>query len=198
MARASGLQMPPQYTFNPAFQQKLRFTASANVSQVVTTLQRLLASIGGTLSAVNVLSINANAVRIRRIRVWGPPTAGTVIRAMWLPSTALFDRPRMHSDTCTSTAQPAYLDMTPPEGSLYDDWISANATATDTSIIEWTVPAGTVIDIDLAWSAFNGVDGSTRSTAAVVSAAAGSPFWLPLDGPITSGGKLVPSDLPSV
>jgi len=137
--------------------------------------------------------------KIHRIRVWAYTTSSDPTE---LPvsislefgggavSAAAFGSNKLYNDVSLNAAQPAFLDVVPPRGSAASFWNvdTANIMFILTAAQSGIGAAGSVIlDLDLSLQTIGDASGNS---IAVATAAAGSNYFLALDGP--SSNTLIP------
>jgi len=132
--------------------------------------------------------------RVKRVRLWAPPSAvGSVASCSldWWPGSGLVNNPNMFfSDTSLAPDFPAYVDVAPPRGSLAGFWVNENGAGS--ILFQLGYPANTIVDVHVDFCSDDDETAST-DTIAVATAAIGQQYWLALDGP--SVNNLVPVGL---
>jgi hypothetical protein len=184
--------MPLRHTF--------RF-ASANLSSITSiSAQDILGAAGVYTSVVNS-SVVAwyTSFKIHRVRVWAyttssDPTELPVSLSLEFGGGAVgaatFGSNKLYNDVSLNSAQPAFLDVVPPTGSISSFWNQLTTDVMFTLTVAQSAigAAGSVIlDLDLSLQTIGDVTGSS---IAVSTAAAGSSYFLALDGP--SSNTLIP------
>ncbi len=165
----------------------LRFRATAAVNQAFTFTNLMDTMLTATTATVGYNMFQA--VRIRRVRVWGISAIGTSssVSVEFTGTTAgITGDQQVHSDTSVGV-QPAHVDAVPSARALCSTW-QTNSGAIAFAI---TAPAGSVIDVELSFrSSFAG--GNVVAANALVAATAGQQYLRGLDGLATATSNLVP------
>ena len=156
-----------------------RFRSTAGTASTITA-EDVLGIAGAVCTTANsTLHLIAAAAKIHRVSIWSPPPSqGSVATCSlaWLDEYNNAKEVKEVSDTTMSTAVPAYLTTSPPQGSQAYHWISAGAS----NSMKITAPTGSVIDIHCTHTLY---DAATNSeTYSVASGTVGALYYLPLDG----------------
>jgi hypothetical protein len=160
---------PPSLTTSLSVGHTFRFqavAASAGFTFTTTFLGDLMCVAATTTSAYQL----ANAVKLRKIEMWGPPSSSLVpvtVSADFAGSTSgAYGPSRIRSDTSVGATRVAHLVVKPPKDSQVSQWqsaISGNQLAT------LVFPAGAIIDIHYTMTVRD-----TASVQAVTGAVAGA------------------------
>lgn len=186
---------PPAHNAAVVVNHTFRFQSMSGTAGTI-SLQSLLAACGSVTTVLNTQGTKiADTVKINSIKVWSEAVVGNKITLAWESNSSLFTRPVIHSDTCTSTSQPAHIFARPPKNELFSDWICASSVAADTNVAIITTAPGSIVDVNLSFQLYSGSSNVTSSTVTYISGAAplGSVFYGYLD---TSATHIyVPVDL---
>jgi hypothetical protein len=164
---ASGVNVmikPPMHDSTVKLRKTFRFingTSAGAVEFPITQTQ-----ISDILSVGNTAIVGwrlAAAIRVRKVRIWGMPTAGSVPTSPSSVSVEFnnlgagnFGSPTARfADTTSSNAYPAYVEAVPPKGSLAASWFPSGATG-QFCILNFSANLNTIIDIDLEMTLNNG------------------------------------------
>jgi len=175
---------PPQY--NPPVLINNTFRFKSTIAAVATvTLDSMMASLGTVCFVANLTgSVDADALKINSISIWGPPTAGSRIELGWSNANTPFVRPTFVSDVCNSTSVPAYVSCRPPKNELFSGWLSPNSAATTLALFTTNCPVGCYLDLNVTYMQYSGATASTQAVYTYGSGAAslGSRYYVYLDG----------------
>lgn len=165
----------------------LRFRVTAAVSNFDITFNNLMDTILVATTATAGTRM-FQAVKIRRVRVWGMPAVGaasSVALEFSSVTTGVIGDQQIHTDTSMGV-QPAHVDARPSSRSLaYDYQLGSTAIAFNLSC-----PAGSVIDVELSFR--SQYVANNGGTLALVAATAGSQYLRGLDGLATATSNFVP------
>ena len=166
----------------------LRFRATAAFANAAITFQNLLDCILVATTAVAGTDL-FQAVRIRRVRIWGMPaigaTASVSVEFVGLTAGIVGDQ-AIHTDTSMGV-EPAHVDARPNVRSLASDF-QLNSAALAFAI---TGPAGSVIDVELSYRSGFAAN-NVAAQNALVAATAGQLYLLGFDGLATATSNFVP------
>jgi hypothetical protein len=144
---------PPEWMANPPLFRKVRWGVVAAQTELDVTVNALLYAQCTALSTTTV-STWAQAVRLRRIRIWFvSPTLGTTVTSTieWnAGATGFLVRGTSVSQTNGSTTELACLDCRPPTDSL-SGWYQGGSTAGTNVIFSFSAPAGAILQLDFDW-----------------------------------------------
>ncbi len=146
-------RIPPVFKSEIIMTRKMRFRATAAVSEVSLQYRDLASGVVGIVAVTTTTSgILARAIKLKRVDTWfNAATAGTPVEGVidWnsLPGTAFVAGPGSSvSKYSTSTAEYTHLKSSPPVGSSAALWRDASDTSAAFTI---TLPAGGILDITL-------------------------------------------------
>lgn len=179
---------PGQIRTNIIKRHKFRFLASGAFNGTITSSQ-MLGAAGSICTVANTtLSMKNYSMKVQSVEIWTPPAsqgAGATCSVEWIGSN---NSPNEEvSDTSVSTAKPAHLVSRPPANAIAGFWFVA---ATNTSIMKFVVPSGSIIDLVLDLIEF---DDESPVTRAVATATLGATYYLALDH--STSDVLVPVSL---
>jgi hypothetical protein len=187
---------PPQLDVAMPLRHTFRF-ASANLASITSITATDILGAAGVYTQTANSSVVAwyTSFKIHRVRVWAyttssDPTELPVSISLEFTGGASFGANRMYNDISLNSAQPAFLDVVPPKDSSCSFWqnIGSNVMFILTAAQSGIGAAGSVIlDLDLSLQT---VGDTTGNQIAVATAAAGSSYFLALDGP--SSNTLIP------
>jgi hypothetical protein len=142
--RAAGIPHPPQFVATKSIRGRARYSATGSTTSITRAalLNHLIVNTASGTANYRILS----GIRLKSVQVWASAAAlGASVTASveWLsvsgPST-------LHSDTSVGSAQPLFLNTSPPPQSLAGFWsYTGNDEATTLFIL--TAPAGAIVDI---------------------------------------------------
>lgn len=159
--------VPPPFKASLAIKRKrIRYETTAAVD-IDVSAQDLATLLGVALNATTIASI-INAVQLRTVEIWSPPTTGANVAIEFAQENTTFigSPSSLVSDTCMSMTKPAHIKVKPPKNSLSGFWIAGGATSTspvvsiiasENSIIDF------VFDLHLIDTGFP--QGQTRTVA---------------------------------
>jgi hypothetical protein len=178
------MEHPPQIgSYEIAHGTRLRFTATAAVTNQPITFANLLDTVliatSGT-AAVDLFDV----VKVRRISIWAQAALGTPTTVQLVYATSTGDR-AIHTDTSLGV-KPAYVSARPAAKSLAS-FYSVSSTNT---VFLVTVPAGSVIDVELSLRTSLGTPVSAAN--ALVGAQLGELYYRGLDGLAIAGTNFPP------
>jgi len=184
--------LPPLLDVTPHYNTVRRYFTAAGTSSQVITPTNILTSLGAIGTVVNsTVAAFHSSFRLRRIRVWGGLQASGAesVSVSW--SSAL-------SSTVQDTEKvvaypegggiPGAMTFSPPKGSLAELWQGANTNG----ILRISLSPGSIVDVHLSVTLGNTL---TPPSATVTTAAVGSLYYLPLDGPTSH--LITPLGLPT-
>lgn len=166
----------------------LRFRVTAAATYTVTyanLLDTMLVATDAT-TGTNLFQ----AVKIRRVRVWGMPAVGASgsVSVEFSGTTAgLVGDQAIHTDTSMGV-QPAHVDARPSRRSLAAEY-QINSASTAFKLI---VLAGSVVDVELSFRSQYAPGVNVGATNALVGATAGVQYLRGLDGLATATSNFVP------
>jgi hypothetical protein len=171
---------------------RLQFSAAAAVTEAnqtritLNSLSKLIMMASSSTVAYTIY----DAIRISRIRIWGPPVGSSAVMSYiffeWIDdSNADFVQNATHSDR-GNQVRPCFLSLTPPKKGSASWWIQSTSTHTNiTSLFRYACSAATVIELEgcmrLADSA-NTISGTTAG------ATTGLVYYNYLDNNASGGG----------
>lgn len=171
---------------------RLQYSAAAAVSEASVTkitlncLSKLICTALTSTTAAGVY----DAIRIGRIRCWGPPVGSSAVMSYsfieWLDdSNADFVQNATHSDR-GNQVRPAFLSLKPPKKGSASWWIAATATHTAaTSLFRYACSAATVIEVE---GCMRLADSSNTISCTTAGATAGLTYYNYLDNNASGGG----------
>lgn len=140
---------PPQLASNFVSTRTQRFQATSTLSVCNVSPETLCFSFGSMCTTTNsTITALWKAVRVRRVRMWAPGslTTTSTISCEWTSKAAsVTGQSNVYvADTSVSSAYPAFLDTTPPKGSLASFW---NPSGDGTIVFNLLGPAETIVDV---------------------------------------------------
>ncbi len=169
LARTNGSLQPPQLQTSVQIHKVFRFQASA-----ANTVNLSFQDLGDLLcmaSAANAAYQLANAVRLRKIEMWGPPASTLVpvtVSVEWLGSTAgSVGSQNNATDTSVGSTRVAHVSAVPPKLSQTAQWqLSTNSGFA----CQLKYPANCILDLHYSIT----LRGDSASAQAVTAAVAGA------------------------
>jgi hypothetical protein len=171
---------------------RLQYSAAAAVSEANITRITLnsLSKLIYTTSSATVGYTVYDAIRIGRIRFWGPPVGSTAVMSYvlfeWLDdSNADFVQNSTHSDR-GNQARPAFLSLKPPVKGQASWWIQTTSSHTNlTSLFRYACSAATVIEVE---GCMKLADSSNTLSGTTAGATTGLTYYNYLDNNASGGG----------
>jgi hypothetical protein len=173
---------PPQFQAAVVFGKSFRFQSNAAAVATSFTAINLL-----DLFAVAVSATASNrlcsGVKLRRIRVWGPPASTLVPVTVSIeynsdPASGFGAPDKLKSDTSMGADRCAYVSYRPPQGCVAAMW---QGPAAVTRLFQLSCPLNSIVEVDLTMVMQNGE--TPVATAAIVAGATiGTVFVRGLDG----------------
>jgi hypothetical protein len=172
----------------------LRFIVSTTVVRQSITFQNLLDTLLVATSATTGVDL-FQAVRVRRVRIWGLPLAQGVApgatSSVYLEFagniTGIVGDQAYHTDTSLAL-NPAFVDAKPSASSLASDW----QVATASTAFLLSVAVGGIVDVHLSFRSQFAPDGNSGAQAALTGATAGLQYIRGLDGLGAATSKFTP------
>jgi len=138
---------PPPYIPTTHFGRTFRFVALGNIAGVSVTRKNLLNLLQiGTSTSTSARAINA--IKLNRIRIWGPTTSGFASQTVTVQWEGLNAPTTEHSDT-SMNLEPAYVTSKPPMQSSCSWWSIYNNNESEV-LFTLTIPAASVVDIEVS------------------------------------------------
>jgi hypothetical protein len=171
---------------------RLQYSAAAAVSEAnitritLNSLCKLIVTAATSSTAYTVY----DAIRIGRIRYWGPPVGSTAVMSYatheWLDdSNADFVQNSTHSDR-GNQQRPAFLSLRTPVKGSASWWISATAAHTNsTSLYRYACSAATVVEVEGCMRLCDSANSLSSTTSG---ATAGLTYYNYLDNNASAGG----------
>jgi hypothetical protein len=184
--------LPPMIDVTPTYKRVQRYFSAAGTSTQAITPTNVLTSLGCIGTVVNsTVAAFHSSFRLHRIVIWGGLQASGAesVSVSW--SSALSSSVR---DTEKVIAYPegggipGAMTFTPPKGSIAEFWQGANTNA----FVRISLSPGSIMDVHLSVTLGNTL---TPPSATVATAAVGTLYYLPLDGPSTH--LITPLGLPT-
>ncbi len=175
---------PPQIVPTLSFGHRFRFQSSAATTANITVkdLGDLLCMATSATAAYQL----ANAVRIRSVEIWGPPSATlvpvTVSCEFSSTNIGSIGPSRIVSDTSVGSARVAHIKAKPPMDSQASLW---QVSTTTTTLFTLVLPAGAIVDIKYSLT-MRDTANFTVVTGAVTGATTGVVYLRPLDSDIAT------------
>lgn len=168
---------PPQIASNIVIDHVYRFVSTSGASTQITQAN-LLGIAGGVGTVANTtISLIANAVSVKKVSIWSPPSAQGQAVTCSLEWTSLNGGRMIEvSDSSLSVAVPAVVVSRPPKGSLASLWLGNTADG----VFVITAPTGSIIDVHAVHVLEDAAGANITYAAAAVTL--GDTYWLPLDG----------------
>jgi len=142
---------PPPFVAQAIRQFKVRCLATGNVNSNF-SYNQLSAILGIIATSTTTSAFIAAVFRLKKVVVWGPvTTAGTSVTASlaWQNTSQDFESPPLKfSDTSISFDWPAFLNCSPPKGSLSDKWHGSGQTDELFALI---APTGSTVEFHFDW-----------------------------------------------
>lgn len=187
--RGGGFIHPQPFQSSIYLKKRIRFkaVAAATTALAFNDLQDLLCVAATTTSAFRL----ADAVRIKKIEMWGPMAQDLVpvtVSVDWTGSTSIggFGKSNRVSDTSMGSTEPAHLVSKPPADTQIAQWVRGN---NNLALCSLTYPLGTIID--LSYELVLRDDGTAQAVGgAVAGATVGANYIRSLDS--NTGTNLVP------
>lgn len=190
---ALGIPRPEQFTASYVLRnQQMRFDiTNANPGSISTDFLLNSWVVASTTSSYARL---LNAVRLRRVRIWGPPpSAGSTPNSISIEfiGSGIADTtlgPSMKYSDSTMGVQMAYLDVRPPRGSMAAFWLEDGISTQNIANVVYY--QGCVIDLfcDLIFKDTEALSTAT-GLASGASATVGRPYAPGFGNTIVSGGN---------
>jgi hypothetical protein len=180
-ARGVGTIKPPQLSANIVLSHVFRFRSTSGSPVSVTGAQILRST--GMIAGTAILGYPiASSFRLSRVRVWTPPAsqgASATVALLWINSagTTAYANKEV-SDTTVSVSHPAYIDATPPRGTLNGFWRVAD----DNNVFTLTAPVGSIIDMHVSVLLGDGPQTAATGSVVLTGATAGYMYYAALDG----------------
>jgi len=173
---------------------RLRFQANATASATNVTVGTLIGACGGIGTVTNSqLSAWASTIKVRRITLW-PGTPGnnpSTCEVIWSSAgTTQFKDESKNVVMPTGITVERPVVSTPPKDSLAAFWQSSNNASS--ILFQLTCSAGTVVDVDVAYTLGNNNASINITGFAVI--VVGTIYYGRLDG---VGGKFPPQGVPT-
>jgi hypothetical protein len=141
-------RIPALKSLAPQFNFKIRYQAAAAALAKSIFVGDLLDSL--SFSNGTNLYRTLVAVRLKSIQAWGPMDSTLTpvsLGVIWLSNSTLFGGPsKVISDTSMGASEVAYVNTSPPKGSLAAQWFQSNSTQTS-PIVTLDFPVGTIFDV---------------------------------------------------
>jgi len=187
---------PPQLTTSMTVSQAVRYSTASNVGLINITRAQLVNTIV-TASSATVACSQLSAVRVRRIRIWGPTAAAGASASVVFTWLSAWSPAKVIQDMGLGADRGARIDTKPPPKSLAGEWSMAGTNSTE-EVFQLVCPAGTIIDIEYVMRLQNVEYGpGLPATVTVSGATTGYMYVTPLD--FTAQGAsatLLPLGLP--
>lgn len=167
--------------------QTLRFISTAGGAFSINTIAAGPTPLSGVMVATSATALTSlfDAFKIKRIRLWGPPPSSLVpvtIDVVWVAPTGgnfpMAGSDRHISDTSMGSTRAAFIETKPPKGSYVADWLSNNS---NTTVFAGTVPANTILDVDLVYRRDVRSAGPGAQAQTVAGAVTGAIYREPID-----------------
>lgn len=174
ISRQQLMKSPPPFKSEIVVSRKIRFKATAAVSEIGLAPRELAMAVAGIVAVSTTTSgVLARAIRLRKVEAWFvAATAGTPVEAVidWNSSAAAggtYSPTSSVQEVAMSTAEYSHLKSSPPPLSAASLWHDGSDT---TGIMTLTLPAGGIVDItcDFVYNDSNAVlSGASISGATV-------------------------------
>jgi hypothetical protein len=167
----------------------LRYRAIAAAGALNVTFQNLLDTLLVATTAIVGFDL-FQAVKIRRVRVWGMPVIGaasSVSVEFGGVTAGIVGDQIVHTDTSMGV-QPAHVDCRPSKKSLASDY-QVNSAAVAFIL---SCPAGSVIDLELTFKSQFAPAFNNAAQNALVGATAGGQYLRGMDGLAAAGTNFTP------
>jgi len=190
--REGKFSLPPLLDVTPTYKVTHRYFSAAGTSAQAISPTNILTSCGVIGTVVNsTVAAFHSSFRLHRITIWGGLQASGAesVSVSW--SSALSSSVR---DTEKVVAYPegggipGAMTFIPPKGCLAEFWQGASTNA----MLRVSLSPGSIMDVVLSVTLGNQL---TPPSATVITAAVGSLYYLPLDGP--SSHLITPLGLPT-
>ncbi len=188
MARMPSFEGPPPFESHIVMGTVFRFRCTGAQTSTPVNCRDLMGVCGVYTKTANAtVTAIATAVRIKRIRIWGPAPSSvnsasvSTVELRWAPLSNYTPYKEFEAESQTADVCP-YLDLKPPKNSLAADWISSTGSTSNVFYITGTI--NTVIDLHLAYVVDDGTYTSTIGGApldvTVTTASTGSFYYMAL------------------
>jgi len=176
----------------PHYRTVRRFFSAAGTTNQAITPTNILTALGAIGTVVNsTVAAFHSSFRIHRIVIWGGLQASGAESVSLSYSSAL-STSVMDTEKVVAYPEgggiPGAMTFVPPRGSLAEFWQGASTNA----LLRTSLSPGSIVDVHLSVTLGNVL---TPPTATVTTAAVGSLYYLPLDGPSTH--LITPLGLPT-
>lgn len=137
---------PPEIVATISFRKKVRYQASAGITNGAISAQDLARLYGFGVTTTSLASM-LDAIHLVKVQIWSPAIIGAITALEFKQETTTFigSPSKTISDICVSTAVPARVKAKPPPNSLSGFWIDGGATSTS-SVINLTIAENSVVD----------------------------------------------------
>jgi hypothetical protein len=184
---------PPQFEATFAVGKTVRFTATA--ATLISCSRASMLDLFVMATAANAASRIFEAVKIRRIRVWGnAPGAGAVAaRTSSLQWLSTYSPSKVVSDSGSGASYGARISSKPPAMSLAGFWSLTGVNEAD-ELFVLQLNQGDVVDIDLSFRIQNNVFGfSVPAAIVIIGGTVGTVYCMALDFvPLAAAAVVVP------
>jgi len=174
---------PPEYVAGLALGWRQRYAVTGSNLVVAITRQQLWNSIV-TATTATVGYSQISAIKINRVRIWGPIAAGGsgTFQSVTMTWFSTYSPAVVHSDTqIGGAAMGSYLDSRPPRRSLAAEWSMTGTNSTE-EVFGINAPSGAIIDVDYSVRLQNTFYGAALpSSVTLVAATAGTQYVMALD-----------------
>lgn len=172
---------PPTLFATPKFRTKLRFNVSTTGTYAITA-----ANIADLINVPVIAGVSAYRVtqhyRIKSFEFWAPPSstgAPVTTYFQWVANaTAISDQSRILTDTSLGSDRPGYIKAVPPRNTSHANW----QTASSMTVCDFTVVAGTIIDLDIEFALADAYSPAIATTTVPVTGAVNQLCCKALDG----------------
>jgi hypothetical protein len=171
---------PPQLSTSFTVAQTIRYLTASNVGIINITRAQLVNTLV-TASSATVAASQLSAIRVKRVRIWGPTAAvggSASVVFTWLSA---WSPAKVIQDMGIGADRGARIDTKPPPKSLAGEWSMAGTNSTE-EVFQLVCPAGTVLEIEYVMRLQNVEYGPALPAAVTVAGAtAGYLYVTPLD-----------------
>jgi hypothetical protein len=189
----STIPRPPRFISTFEFSKIVRYSFESTASFTLTRAT-LLDLLGMAISSTSIDRV-AEAVKIKQLKVWGPPGVATgttsyasnVVSLQWLSNLA-------KSETISESSmsiEPAFISSKPPRNSLAGFW-SLSGENEDEEILTLIAPGSSIVDLHLSFVMEKEFPISITTSATGLTP--GQTYLLTV---VSSGENLVPVDYPT-
>lgn len=182
--------LPPSIQSTFSFFKKVRYHASAGITDGTVTAVDLARLLGMGITVSSLASLIAS-IQFCKIEIWSPAVVGAITAFSFKQENTTFigSPSKTESDICVSTAAPAHVKGVPPPNSLSGFWVQGVAAST-APVVTLTVAEDSVVDFTFQFVLIG--DGNDPGSVFTVSAAVIGVIYLRT----LCSGDLVPVSFP--